>query len=463
MLVFDERVLLIHPGPFDQLGLGFYGRGRMHPPWGIIYVHHALKRVGIDSWPVDLNGVCDVESAVEGLVSRYRPTVVGLTGKWGRAARRASRIVTRLREVEPGIRLALGGPLASSIPDSHPLSTGVDARLPGDGEIQLPRWIEAGKPDLAGQAWPTSEEADLDEIGLDIGETPDLGEYCLPGDRCDLRTESLYVSAARGCIARCTFCYLRTHYPERFRVVSPLRLVDGLAALQERYDVNGFYFIDDCLISDRTWTRSFCSELRARHLSFLWGVDIRLAEMTLERLREIFLAGCRCLYVGIESFDEEVLRPLRKGQTLTEGLPGLDLALSMGFTVRASLVIGWPGQSAMSMERTLEGISARPDLLFDAFQYLPLPGTPLAREALAAGTKADVFSEYDASAPNVSAVDDDTLSKYWHRMTALRDRRNDRSVAGVFSNPKDTRPTHAGEPDSECGVTSCPVTPASRV
>ena len=45
--------------------------------------------------------------------------------------------------------------------------------------------------------------------------------------------------------------------------------------------------------------------------------------------------------------------------------------------IRASIGIGWPGETEAEIEATLTLVNSVPGLAFDAFRYLPLPGVPL--------------------------------------------------------------------------------------
>jgi len=411
------RVLLAHPG-IDETGAR-----REFPPWGVIFVGQALARSGHVVQVVDWNGEPALETALDRQVIDFRPDILGVTGKWGRAARRAERLFRHAAAHHPAIRRALGGPLAATLPANATIAPLVHAVLPGDGETTLLRWMAAGMPNLR-DASP-AQDADLGACCLDPAPLFDLAPYVRPAERSDLDVPTLFVSGSRGCVARCSFCYTLAHAPSGLREMPAPLLAHGLRGLYQRYGVTGFYFVDDGLVSRARWRRDFCQELRALDVPLRWGVDLRTAEATSATLGELWQGGCRALYMGFETADDAAHRGmLRKGPTAGGVGGALQRAMAIGFRVRASVVIGWPGESRTAIERTLAAVQAQPGLLVDAFRYNPLPNTPLAAASAPQFGPQHVYTEYGADAPNLSDCSDAYIQSAWERLLALANARN---------------------------------------
>lgn len=410
-----RRVLLIHPGVEET-------RNRRHfPPWGIIFVAQALERDGHYPKVVDLNGNPNLEEATGHWVKVFEPNVVGVTGKWGHAARRAQRILEYLAQHHPKVMRVLGGPLVSLPLVDSGLFRAAHACLPGDGETSLLQWIKTGMPETRGGE--PAQNADLSATWLDTPHLLDLSDYILPVGASDLNQTSLFISGSRGCVGKCTFCYTLRHAPAGLRETPPERLVDGIIALSARYGVNGFYFVDDCLVSRTSWRRRFCALLQDRPEPIRWGVDLRTGEASESVLRELWDGGCRALYMGLETIDSETFGQLGKATGSGTPLDAVDRAMAMGFTVRVSVVLGWPSETARSMKSIIQAVEERPNLLVDAFLYNPLPGTPIGDQQIPVMGSNHIYTDYGPGAPNLSSVSDIFLAKSWVRLAQLRDQR----------------------------------------
>lgn len=402
-----QRVLLLHPGVQE------HGRIRDFPPWGILAVAGALGRAGHAVRVVDLNGEPEVERALSAHLEAWDPTVVGVTGKWGHAARRALRVLRAVASTAPSVHRVLGGPLVPVLDPDTELARAAHAQLAGDGETAILRWLQEGMPQT--RRTEPAQDADLSRQLLEVSPLFDLSPYVLPPSRSDLGCRTLYVSAARGCDGRCAFCYQRLHAPAGLRTPPVDPLVAELAAVARHHDLSGIYFVDDSLVSRAPWRRSLCHALAAALPDLRWGVDLRTALMTSETLDTLWSGGCRALYTGLETLDPHV-----RQQVLSKGDPdplaAVDRALDRGFTVRASVVLGWPEETAASIRRTLDAIHARPRLLFDPFLFNPLPRTPLfTRYAPHLGPQ-HLYTEYAPGAPNLSHTSDEVLLNAWNRL-----------------------------------------------
>jgi radical SAM superfamily enzyme YgiQ (UPF0313 family) len=410
-------VLLLHPGVEE------YGHSRLFPPWGAFFVAQALQRQGIPAWVADLNGEPELEPRIEVLLEQLRPAVLGVTGKWGLAARRAARVLHAARERRPECRRVLGGPLASNLPAGSDLARLCHAILPGDGEQALANWIRSGCPDV--RVRRAARDADLAAATLDWPKGLDLGPYLRPASASDLGVPTLFVSGARGCDLACRFCYLRGLGSSELRTAPARRLALDLAALNLRYGAEGFYFVDDALVSRARWRAVFCEAVAELDTRLRWGVDLPTVQATQSVLEQLWRGGCRALYMGLETLDDRLRSRIGKCDPAGRALAAIDGALALGFTVRVSAVLGWPGESAGSCRKTIEAVRARPQLRVDPFVYNPLPGNPLAADVSPAMPSDHLYTDFTPSAPNLSACSDEALYDAWRHLEALKRDRDD--------------------------------------
>jgi radical SAM superfamily enzyme YgiQ (UPF0313 family) len=419
------RALIVHPGIYAD------ANPLLFPPWGALCVASACRDAGFEAEVADLNGQA-IDEVLPQLIQEIGPNVIGITTKLGLGARRTQEAVRVTRAVDPSIRVAAGGPLVATFPNpTNELWQGVDALFAGDGELSFPRWLADGA--VPTQHAVRGPEADLDVVGIP-NDWSRLADYVKPaGWWPNMDVPAMHVAAGRGCTRRCTFCYLRTQYPDGlFRFVGSERLLLDLDKLNRRLDVRGFYFVDDCFIDrggDRV--RSFCQALQERGSPYRFGCDVQWPDLEkLELLEAMHSAGFRCLYLGLEAASADVRRRLGKGRIHEAPATILQRVLDMGFLIRASVGIGWPGESASDIHATLALIDSVPELLFDAYKYLPLPNLPLTSywQKHAAPTSLDrtselAFQDYSEFNSNFSNVPDDSYEELWRELIARRDER----------------------------------------
>ena len=427
------RVLLVHPGVYD------HPSARLYPPWGALCVSDALRLRGIEVRVRDFNGL-EIEGALGHELKEFAPTILGVTAKLGHSARRMRQVVDCARSMTPSIRIAAGGPLVASFPSPKmKLWSGIDALFWGDGEDAFGHWIHVKQ--IASQLIGPLEAADLDRVGIPTW-WDELQEYVQPAQswpgmgRC-----GLHISVGRGCTGRCGFCYLRTQYPTgRLRMLSVCRLMRDLRRLERRLGTMGFYFTDDCIVDrPRQWILSFCTALRGIGSPYRLGCSLRLDELQDRALlSRMYSAGFRSFYVGVEAASHEVRRRLGKGPVKQDVATVLRCARELGFFLRASIGIGWPGETAAEMEDTLRLLDSLPWLVFDAYRYKRLPGTACgsARSVGATRDRDDedmtesAFEDYSVFGRNYSELDDDVVETAWNELLRRRDYRYERILGG---------------------------------
>jgi len=192
---------------------------------------------------------------------------------------------------------------------------------------------------------------------------------------CFLTTSSLI--ATRGCHNRCGFCYLSTdglRMPYQMRDVE--NVVDQFIASGEPYGV----FIDNNLGSRPEYLRALCRGLRRAEKIWSAAVTIDITDDP-DLVREMALAGCTGVFVGLESLDMQNLDGARKKTPRPEDYARrVALLHEYGIQVNGSFVFGFDHDSPEVFDRTVEWIEAN-HLECATFHILtPYPGTPLFRQ-----------------------------------------------------------------------------------
>lgn len=180
------------------------------------------------------------------------------------------------------------------------------------------------------------------------------------------------VEATRGCPNGCDFCAVAAAHRRSHRC----RPVEEVVAEVRRIPTSFFLFVDDNLTADRRYARALFEQLAPLRKRWVAQVTLDLAEDE-EMVRLAASAGCRGVFVGLETFGPDNLVTVGKGFNRVERYREVIRRFqSHGIRVEAGIVFGLPGDDRGVFRRTLDQLE---DLGVDAIQvsiFTPLPGTP---------------------------------------------------------------------------------------
>lgn len=295
------------------------------------------------------------------------PCVVGITVHLT-FAQRAYELAAWYRE--RGCCVVLGGLHAMSCPDE--VQPHGDAIAMGDG-IQL--WPRILRDFEAGTLQPRYHAA----YETDYNDDPPPRRDLLARDGY-LTTSSLI--ATRGCHNRCNFCYLAT---DGLRMPYRMRAPEKIAAEWKDDGEPYAVFIDNNLGSKPDYLVQLCRALRP--LEKIWSAAVSL-DVTDDPaiVREMALAGCTGVFIGLESLSDANLSSARKRTPLTvDYARRVRLFHDHGIQVNGSFVLGFDHDHRDVFAVTAQWIEQN-RLECATFHILtPYPGTPLFRQMEAEG------------------------------------------------------------------------------
>jgi radical SAM superfamily enzyme YgiQ (UPF0313 family) len=136
-----------------------------------------------------------------------------------------------------------------------------------------------------------------------------------------------------------------------------------------------FFFEDDTFTLIKSNAVAICEEILRRGLKITFSVNARADTADEELFHILKRAGCRQLLVGFESGDEEMLLRMKKRKTLDSARRFMELARRARLEVHGCFVLGLPGETRESMDRTIQyalGLGLH-TVQFSA--AVPFPGT----------------------------------------------------------------------------------------
>ncbi|KAF0127097.1 MAG: Fe-S oxidoreductase [Elusimicrobia bacterium] len=389
------KILLIQPAARNMVasivpeyvveGAGHY------PPLGLLYIAASLKKnasAAVEILDASLDDLTDDDIKRE--VLTRRPDVVGITATTFTLvdAVNAARAV---KEADPGAHVCIGGPHTSVYPDETIALPCVDSIVLGEGEesfAELVRRLEAGRglEGVEGVFFKTGGAVkknplrgfiqDLDAVPFPARELLEYRRY-----RSVIGAGELFTTliSSRGCPFNCLYCYQA--FGRRYRARSAAGII---AEIREclALGIKEFWFFDDNFTADRRRTHEFCDALLDGKLGVSWDMRTRVDLLDDELLGRLKAAGCRRVFIGIESGVKKTLLTLRKRIDLGRARTTLALVKKHGFETYLDFMIGSPGETREEILRTIDfAIELDPDYVQFAVTT-PYPDTDLYKMGL---------------------------------------------------------------------------------
>ena len=341
-----------------------------------------------------------------------------------------------------GAKTVLGGTMASTY-------TGLcapyfDAVAVGDPEATVPRIVDDfGRGELK----PVYRALPFDARRV-------------PPPRLDLAARTqilpLAVEATRGCPFTCEFCALTgigTRFHTRPAGAVAAEIAAGqrsLARLVPWWLRHIAIFYDNNLGGSPSHLRELCDAFAPLDIRFGACVTFNVIRDP-RNLKALAKGGCRCVFVGLETFNAETLRHMGKHQNmLAETRAAVDLCHEHGILVMAGLMLSPSTDS-------IEYIDSIPDALHKAGLHVPtyicfetpFPGTPHFRKLAAAGDGAFMpgtllrdLNGYTLAVPPRHAPAEDFVAAYKRLWKTTYSRRS-RFTKFLHDLPRFARGAHA--------------------
>jgi len=362
---------------------------------------YLAKRAQLSSHPLLASGRNLAERALKGWAARPHPVTLELVERSIGELRPDAVLVSTYLDYYPTVvRLCaiarsrqrpvlVGGPMFNipEIADAWRGIPGLTAVVGAEVDHSLPDLVEdlvAGR-DLTthpGVLLPSGERGEpapplqeLDDLPI-----PDFSDF--PWANYPVRV--IPAMAGRGCgWGRCTFCGdVATANGRGFRARPVDRVLDELVAQSERYGTRDVMFLDIKLNSDVALWRGIIDGFQRRLPGGRWigtvhvGMepDNGLSKADLERARE---SGLVRTSFGLETASERVNRSMSKGTRVEAMSRFVRDAHDVGISVRASAMLGYPGEVADDVDSTtrfLERHRGQMDRIRMS-RFKPLPGT----------------------------------------------------------------------------------------
>lgn len=187
---------------------------------------------------------------------------------------------------------------------------------------------------------------------------------------------SMNMVTTRGCPYHCNWC-AKPIWGQRYNSRSPQKVAEELQWLKEMYQPDHIWFADDIMGLKPNWWANFADEVEKRSAQLPFKCLSR-ADLLLRSDTEIVAmrrAGCDIVWIGAESGSQKILNAMEKGTTVAQIYEATQKLHEAGIRVGFFLQFGYPGETAVAVEKTLQMVrDCQPDDVGMSVSY-PLPGT----------------------------------------------------------------------------------------
>ena len=326
-------------------------------PQAFPYLGAALEKSGHTVSMIDAEAESLKLKDILDRIHRLSPDVIGIsasTTSWALGKSTARHI----RKSFPNVVVVLGGPHVTFEYKSPLYEDLTDYILLGEAEYSFTLLLEylSGKRDLSellGIATLKNNNIhvqkkvlriDLDKFGIPAYHLVNLKRYKECG--------GVTINTSRGCNYDCNFCLNRIIYGN-WRGKSPSNVLNELLYLESQ-GIKELCFTDPCFTCNQSWVSNICSLMSEAGCNLKWACQTRIDSLSEKTIKDMAEVGCFDIFFGLEAVTSAALTSLMKYYDFELVEPVLDTLKDYGIKPTPSFMIGVPGETVKSAERTLE-------------------------------------------------------------------------------------------------------------
>lgn len=364
---------------------------------GLGYVASSLKRDGHD---VDLLYQChDSNEQFARRILAHHPEVVmgtSLTCSFNNA----NKIFETIKRESPNTRTVIGGDHISGHPQSLGVSPSIDYGVIGEGEVssrdimqganftaEASNLVSSGRQVII----PRSPIRTLDDLAFPLRTQESISQTAISGifepSVSQLRPMGIFYSS-RGCPYSCSNCSSKntlTTGGVRFRSIP--NVIDEIKEVKDEFGIKSMMFYDLTFNANKDHVENLCNGLIENNINLNWASMCRLTTPSGKPMIDkelaglMFKAGCRKIYFGIESFDNDISGDYQKQGNSETYMDTLRVVDDAGIINRALLMLSHK-DSPQTIRKNLEGLCKFPIHEIRISFLTPFPGTPFYDECV---------------------------------------------------------------------------------
>ena len=164
--------------------------------------------------------------------------------------------------------------------------------------------------------------------------------------------------SGRGCTFKCNFCY---RMDTGFRPRSVEAIIEEVSILKKNHGITYIAFSDDLLMVSEKRTVEIMEKFIAADLNIKFDCNGRLNYARPEILKLMKKAGCVYINYGIEAYDNQILKNMKKGLTTKMIDDGIAKTREVGITPGLNIIWGNIGENLETLRKGVDFLKANSD------------------------------------------------------------------------------------------------------
>lgn len=290
-------------------------------------------------------------------------------------------------------KIVLGGPEVKNHAQNF-LMYGADVIVFGEGEstmLELIKTWEAGQTihAIQGISFKTSDDniivtesrglnKELDHLPVPARRSIDFNLY-LQTWKKHHGYSSINLSTMRGCPYTCRWCS-RAVYGQSYRRRKPSLVVQEIASLQQQYQFDRIWFVDDVFTVSHKWLEEFVQELELQKVNVQYECISRADRLNEHVIQLLKRSGCFRVWIGAESGSQKIIDAMDRRVDVMQTREMIRMVKKNNIQAGTFIMLGYPGETEEDIIETIHHLkTSLPDEFTITITY-PIKGTPLYQE-----------------------------------------------------------------------------------
>jgi len=236
-------------------------------------------------------------------------------------------------------KIIVGGPHTSVSVDTIPEF--VDYVVQGEGERAVLKIING---EVKGRIIREERIKDLDSLPFEPWDIFTKLPYDYTCPWMDIKP-IFTMNTSRGCPFNCAFCSVGSIWGKQYTYFSADRIIYEIEYLINNFNAKGIYFREDNFTLNLKRITEFCEKLMKKNINIQWACETRVDNLTENLIKLMSAAGCRAVYLGVESGSQRILDSLNKNITVEQIEEAIYLCKKYNIKTYCSLITGVPGET----------------------------------------------------------------------------------------------------------------------
>ncbi|MCL5878203.1 MAG: B12-binding domain-containing radical SAM protein [Deltaproteobacteria bacterium] len=401
-----------------------------------MYVASYVRKIRRDEVRIfDIRFYKDPINEIRRIMREFCPDTIGISALTLEAP--AMYQIARFVKTITDVPVIVGGPHATSAPETVLQNKDIDIVVIGEGEITFKELLDnldkgQGIDKVLGIGYRRGNEIiltsqreyvdNLDKLPFPSWDLIDINRYAHTKSMSTPFFRSSFLPymvmlTSRGCPFLCTYCH--NIFGKKFRARSVENVLQEMAVLIEKYHISDFEIIDDISNFDRERIKSICSGIikGGWKIRFSFPNGVRTDMLDEEIVSLMRRAGAGEMSIAVETVSPRLQKMIKKNLNLEKVRHMINFAADEGIFLRGFFMMGFPTETEEEIKATIDFAcnSRLHTALF--FMVNMFKGTEIYKQAQDTGVEIPELNledfDYHAMPFNVSAVSDKRLHRLY--------------------------------------------------